>query len=233
MALPIQSAPTFFCELPSDGTEVKFRPFLVKEQRNLLLTKEDPNQKEITENIITLLTACTFEKLDISKLSTFDVEYLFLQVRSKSVGETVKLNLPCQKDDTHPKVELPINLADVSVDKSNMIDNTVMINDEIGMVLKYPTLMESMNISENDESQLLDVMKKCIVRIFDNEEVHEMMETPDSEIESFLDGMTIGQLEKVGAFFTGAPNLSHTVTYKCPECETEQSMTIRGLENFF
>jgi hypothetical protein len=92
MALPIQSAPTFFCELPSDGTEVKFRPFLVKEQRNLLLTKEDPNQKEITENIITLLTACTFEKLDISKLSTFDVEYLFLQVRSKSVGETVKLN---------------------------------------------------------------------------------------------------------------------------------------------
>ena len=192
MALPIQSAPTFFCELPSDGTEVKFRPFLVKEQRNLLLTKEDPNQKEITENIITLLTACTFEKLDISKLSTFDVEYLFLQVRSKSVGETVKLNLPCQKDDTHPKVELPINLADISVDKSSMIDNTVMINDEIGMVLKYPTLMESMNISENDESQLLDVMKKCIVRIFDNEEVHEMMETPDSEIESFLDGMTIG-----------------------------------------
>jgi hypothetical protein len=130
MALPIQSAPTFFCELPSDGTEVKFRPFLVKEQRNLLLTKEDPNQKEITENIITLLTACTFEKLDISKLSTFDVEYLFLQVRSKSVGETVKLNLPCQKDDTHPKVELPINLADISVDKSSMIDNTVMINDE-------------------------------------------------------------------------------------------------------
>ena len=79
MALPIQSAPTFFCELPSDGTEVKFRPFLVKEQRNLLLTKEDPNQKEITENIITLLTACTFEKLDISKLSTFDVEYLFFK----------------------------------------------------------------------------------------------------------------------------------------------------------
>jgi len=233
MALPIQSAPTFTCELPSDGTQVSFRPFLVKEQRNLLLTKDDPNPKDIHNNLVTLLTACTFDKLDISKLATFDVEYLFLQVRSKSVGESVKLTMPCQRHDEHPETEVSVNLSEVKCDKSSMIDNTVMISDDIGLVLRYPNLSESLKVTDDNEDEVFEIMKKCIVRIFDAEAVHEMVDTPDSEILTFLDGMTITQIEKIGEFFNGAPNLSHAVSYKCSECDEIQSVTLRGLENFF
>jgi len=233
MALPIQSAPTFFCELPSDGTEVKFRPFLVKEQRNLLLTKEDPTPKDMTNNITELLEACTFGKLDIKELPIFDVEYLFLQVRSKSVGETAKLEMPCQRDEAHPKTPVSINLSEIVCDKSEMIDNTIMISEDIGMVLRYPTIEESMLTTTTDEEVIFEIMKKCIVRIFDKEEVHEMRDTPDSEIDAFIDGLTIGQIEHLSSFFTGAPSLTHLIEWKCSECEEPQSMTLRGLDNFF
>lgn len=233
MALPIQSAPTFFCELPSDGTEVKFRPFLVKEQRNLLLAKEDPSPKEVLQSVKNLVEVCTFGKVNTTTIPMFDLEFLFLQIRSKSVGETVKINIPCQKDSNHPSTEVIVNVAEVVVDKSSMVNSTIMISDTIGVVMRYPTIDDSEILGDNTDDNLFQMMIRCMVRIFDNEEVHEMAETPDSDITKFLDSLTMGQLDKVGEFFIGVPQLSHKIEYKCSECEEPQTTVLRGLDTFF
>ena len=233
MALPIQSAPTFFCELPSDGTEVKFRPFLVKEQRNLLLAKEDPSPKEVLQSVKNLVEVCTFGKVNTTTIPMFDLEFLFLQIRSKSVGETVKINIPCQKDSNHPSTEVIVNVAEVVVDKSSMVNSTIMISDTIGVVMRYPTIDDSEILGDNTDDNLFQMMIRCMVRIFDNEEVYEMAETPDSDITEFLDSLTMGQLDKVGEFFIGVPQLSHKIEYKCSECEEPQTTVLRGLDTFF
>ena len=233
MALPIQSAPTFFCELPSDGTEVKFRPFLVKEQRNLLLTKEDPSPKEVLQSVKNLVEVCTFGKVNTTTIPMFDLEFLFLQIRSKSVGETVKINIPCQIDSNHPSTEVTINVAEVVVDKSSMVNSTIMISDTIGVVMRYPTIDDSEILGDNTDDNLFQMMIRCMVRIFDNEEVHEMAETPDSDITEFLDSLTMGQVDKIGEFFIGVPQLSHEIEFKCSECEEPQTTILRGLDTFF
>tara|TARA_B110000483_G_C18046707_1_gene484796 strand:- start:264 stop:923 length:660 start_codon:yes stop_codon:yes gene_type:complete len=219
--------------LPSDGTEVKFRPFLVKEQRNLLLTKEDPTPTEVMTSVKNLVKVCTFEKVDTSKIPMFDLEYLFLQIRAKSVGETVKLNVPCQNNKEHAPTETTVNVATIMVDKSAMVDSTVMVSDEIGIVMRYPTIDDSELLGNSTEENMFKMMTRCMVRIFDNESVHEMMDTPDSDIEEFLDSLTMGQLDKLGEFFIGVPQLSHSITFKCSQCDEPQTTTLRGLDTFF
>lgn len=236
MALPIQAAPKHRCILPSNGKEIEYRPFLVKEQRNLLLIKEDSDDATTVEGIINLLEQVVYTELNYKDLPTYDVEYLFLKVRSKSVGETVTIQAPCQVNSEHAPIPVKVNLDSVIVDNlSDTVDKKIMLTTTMGVVMKHPTVGDASKLSlgDNDEMDTLNMLSKCIVQVFTDTEVFEMSETPDSEIREFVDSLTFPQIELVSEFFEKMPVLRTTVDYKCPSCENAQSLVLEGIQSFF
>jgi len=237
MALPIQSAPTYKCTLPSDGREVTFRPFLVKEQKVLVIAKEGEDQSRSLASIKQMIKAVTaFEEnewLDVEKLPMFDIEYLFIKIRAVSVGETVKLNLPCKDKDCNGSGEVTINLDEVQVTKSKGIEPKVMINDNLGVVLRYPDwgLMEQVNKMPADQ-QPFEMLKQCITEIFDEENVYDTDDVSKQELNEFVDSLTFPQMEQLGAYFDDMPKVYMDVDFTC-SCGKKQSRTMEGLQSFF
>ena len=237
MALPIQSAPTYKCVLPSDGREVTFRPFLVKEQKVLVIAKEGEDQSRSLASIKQMIKAVTSydenEWLDVEKLPMFDIEYLFIKIRAVSVGETVKLNLPCKDNDCKGSGEVTINLDEVQVTKSKGVEPKVMINDNLGVVLRYPDwgLMEQVNKMPADQ-QPFEMLKQCITEIFDEENVYDTDDVSKQELNEFVDSLTFPQMEQLGAYFDDMPKVYMDVDFTC-SCGKEQSRTMEGLQSFF
>jgi len=237
MALPIQSAPTYKCTLPSDGREVTFRPFLVKEQKVLVIAKEGEDQSRSLASIKQMIKAVTaFEEnewLDVEKLPMFDIEYLFIKIRAVSVGETVKINLPCKDEDCNGSGEVTINLDEVQVTKSKGVEPKVMINDNLGVVLRYPDwgLMEQVNKMPPDQ-QPFEMLKQCITEIFDEENVYDTDDVSKQELNEFVDSLTFPQMEKLGSYFDDMPKVYMDVA-TCNTCGKEQSRTMEGLQSFF
>ena len=237
MALPIQSAPKYKTNLPSNGLEIEYRPFLVKEQRNLLMIKDDDEEAASLDGIINLLKEVVSTELDYMSLPTYDIEYLFLKVRGKSVGETVKLSFPCQKNSEHAPIEHVLNLEKVMIDTAQSVDNRVMLTEDMGIVLKHPTVKDAteLSLSSVDAIDTLEMMTKCMLQVFNSESVFEMSETPDREIREFVDSLTLEQLEKITEFFEDMPVLRAECEYTCPVCGTDekQTMILEGIQAFF
>ena len=234
MALPVQKAPTFKCELPVSGLNVKFRPFLVKEQQHLLITRESEDTQEIYDAILELIKSVTNGEVDASKLPMADLEYLFLQIRVKSVGETAKLPLVCQAEGCNGVHEEVLDLENVKVNTSEMIDNKINISDELIVELSPPTtkiIYKLQGLNENEMIQPL--MRACLLRIYDSEEIYEMSDHRDSEIDEFVLSLTIEQFEKISDYFESLPQLKHEVKYACKVCGHENLTTLQGLQNFF
>ena len=234
MGLPIQSTPTHECVLPSNGELVKFRPFLVKEQKVLTLARESEDQKQILDAIKEMIKAVTFEKVEATKLAMADLEYLFLKVRCVSVGETTKVSVPCNDTECNGSVELNINLEEAEMVGENP-DTTIMISDDVGVVLKWPSVgvAEKVGTKDNDESQAINVMKHSIVRIFDENEMNEINEVPPSEVDEFVDNLTFAQLGQLGEFFDNIPKLTIQTEGQCNVCNKTTSKTLEGINNFF
>jgi hypothetical protein len=238
MPLPKIATPTYELELPSTGQTVQYRPFLVKEEKVLVIALESEDPKQITTAIKTVIKNCILTKgIKVEALPTFDIEYLFLNIRGKSVGEVIEVNVVCPDDETTPaKVE--INLDDIKVQKDDKHTNKIKLDDSIMMEMKYPSLDEFIknNFDLNDTSnmdQSFDLIASCIDKIYTEEEVWVAADCTKKEINDFLESMNSSQFKEIEAFFSTMPKLSHTINVINPKTKVESEVVLEGLASFF
>ena len=238
MPLPKIATPTYELELPSTGQTVQYRPFLVKEEKVLVIALESEDPKQITTAIKTVIKNCILTKgIKVEALPTFDIEYLFLNIRGKSVGEVIEVNVICPDDEVTPgKVE--INLDDIKVQKDDKHTNKIKLDNSIMMEMKYPSLDEFIknNFDLNDTSnmdQSFDLIASCIDKIYTEEEVWVAADCTKKEINDFLESMNSSQFKEIEAFFSTMPKLSHTINVINPKTKVESEVVLEGLASFF
>ena len=237
MPLPKINTPTYELTLPSNGKKIKYRPFLVREEKILIMALETEDQKQITAAIIQILTACIMTRgIKLNELATFDIEYLFLNVRSKSVGETISLNLICP-DDEKTSVEVSIDLDSIKVKKDKSHTNIVKLDDNLSLKLKYPSMKQF--IESNFEagvetvSNTMDVVISSIDMIYNEEESWNASESTKKELEDFIDQLNTKQFKLIENFFDTMPKLSHKIKVKNPKTNVESTILLEGLAAFF
>ncbi len=236
MALPTMDLPTYELEIPSSKKKIKIRPFLVKEEKVLLLALESDDEKNIKQAVLNLLKACIQSRVKVENLSTFDLEYIFLNIRAISVGEVVEILITCQ-DDEETKVKYNLNLTDVSVIFPEGHNNKIMLNDNTGVIMKYPSFDDFVEgqfaNKEYNEDGVIKIIANSIDQIFQDEEVYDESTTNKKEFIQFVESLTKEQLEKIQAFFESAPRLEHKFKVTNPKTGVESEYTLRGLQSFF
>jgi hypothetical protein len=234
MALPKLDTPVYELEQPSTGDTIKYRPFLVKEQKTLMMASESNDDKQLKEALAGLISNCTFSKLDPYKIPIFDIEFLFLRIRGKSVGEKVDLNLLCP-DDNETRVSKSINLEDIGVNMEVGHTNEINITDKIKMVMRYPTLNDVTDIvGETDDIENLFLMiRQCVHEIHDGEKVYNKVDMSDSELKDFIESLTTEQFENLNKFFDTMPKVQHSVEVTNPKTKKKGEVVIEGIQSFF
>ena len=234
MALPKLKTPTYELELPSTGEKVKYRPFLVKEQKHLMLAMESEKATELRDALATLVSSCTFEKIDPYDVPMFDIEFMFLRFRGKSVGEKVKLDVLCP-DDEKTRVEVEVNLEDVGVQLDADHTNEIEITKKIKIIMKYPDLNDMVEMENEDAavSATFNMIKRCVHEIHDGETVYPKVDMSDTELAEFLDNLTTGPFEKIQNFFTTMPKIIHVLKVTNPKTKKKGEVIIEGIESFF
>jgi len=236
MALPQVVLPTYELEIPSNGKKIKYRPFVVKEEKLLLLALETNDEKQIEDAVRNLLKGCIQSRVKIENLAIFDLEYIFLQIRAVSVGEIVEMRVTC-KDDEKTEVRYNLNLSDVKVTKTEASNPKIMLSDDLGVMMKYPAWNEfiigSIMGGNPTSGDVIEIIAGCIDQIFDAEDVYDGSTTSKKEFVQFVEGLTNSQFEKIQQFFAEIPRLEHTFTVKNPNTGEESEFTIAGLTNFF
>ena len=236
MALPVLITPTYELEVPSTEEKIKYRPFLVKEEKILLIALESSNNTEIIQAIGQIVSECTFNKLDLGKMPMFDVEYMFLQIRAKSVGETSQLRLLCP-DDKKSYADVEIDLNDIGVEVIEGHTNKIELTDEMGIIMKYPTIdsFQSTGITSISSSNMLDVISSCILQIYDKkgEEVHYAKDQTVKELIDFIEQLSSQQFKDLQKFFDTMPTLKHTIMVENPKTKVKNKIELNGLNDFF
>ena len=233
MALPKLETQVYELEQPSTGEKIKYRPFLVKEQKTLMMASESNDDKQVKEALAGLITNCTFSKLNPYNLPLFDIEFLFLRIRGKSVGEKVDLNVLCTDDDK-TRVKTTLTLSEVNVNMKEGHTNIIDVTDKIKIVMRYPTLKDMVDMDGmQDINNVLLMMKKCVHEILDGEEVHSRVDMSESELEEFFESLSGQQFEKVTEFFDTMPKIAHAITVKNPKTKKENNIILEGLQSFF
>jgi hypothetical protein len=239
MPLPKINTPTYELELPSNGKKIKYRPFLVREEKILIMALESEDMKQITDAIIQILSDCIQTRgIKVSDLSTFDIEYLFLNVRAKSVGETVEVNVTCP-DDGETTVQMEIPIDDIKVQKSKDHKNIIKLDDNLSMKLKYPSIDQFVenNFETNEETsdvnKSLDMITSCIDMIYDEEESWSASDCTKKELSEFLEQLNTKQFKEIETFFTTMPKLSHTIKVTNPNTKVKSDIVLEGLASFF
>ena len=236
MALPKLTTPTYELELPSTDEKIKYRPFLVKEEKILMMAMESKATADITQAVKDIVSECTFKKIDITNMPMFDIEYIFLQIRSKSVGEVSKLKLLCP-DDGKTYADVEINLTEVKVQVGDDHTNKIELGDGKGMIMKYPTLesFKETGIRDINPSNMLDVIGTCIMQIFEEEgkKTYDPKDQTKKEVTDFIEQLNTKQFKQVQKFFETMPKLKHEVTIKNPKTKKESKITLTGLNDFF
>lgn len=236
MALPKVALPTYELELPSNGKTVKFRPFVVKEEKILLMALDTEEEAAITSAVKDLLKNCVSSRVKIESLPTFDLEYLFLNIRAVSVGEDVDMTITC-KDDDKTQVKYTFSLLDVKVEKPEGNDPKIMLSKEMGIIFRYPSFNEFIDSSiigkTLDPEAYIDTISGCVDQIFDGEEVYDSSTTSKKEFREFIEGMTTAQFKKITEFFETIPRLEYKFNIINPETGVESEYVINGLQNFF
>ena len=236
MALPKLGYPTFELELPSTGKTIKYRPFLVKEEKVLLMALESKDEKQVVSAVKDLIKNCVITRIKVDNLPSFDLEYLFLKIRGASIGENITLTVTCL-DDNETQVEANININDVEILKPEGHDKKIMFDDKTGLVMKYPSMKEFVDREflqkEMKTEDVYGFIADSIDQIFDDEEVYDSSTTTKKEFRTFVDNLTTKQFEKIQEFYTTCPKLSHTFKVVNPKTSKESSYTIEGLQSFF
>lgn len=237
MPLPKLAAPTYELEVPSTGKKIKYRPFLVKEEKILLLAMETEDENQMANAVKTILQNCIqTPRFKVDSLALFDIEYIFLNIRGKSVGETIDLNITCP-DDNETVVPIKLSLDDIKVQKKEGHSNIIKLTDEVSVVMKYPSmdLFVKNNIADSGSEidDVFEIASMCIDQIVEGEDVYESSNFSKKEILEFLEGMDTKQFIQVQKFFETMPKLSHTVNIKNPNTGIDNEIVIEGLASFF
>lgn len=235
MALPKMVVPKFFTTIPSTKEKVAFRPFLVKEEKALLLALESTDENSMVDAIKETISACVETKTNIEKLPFFDLEYLFLQIRAKSVGEEAKFQYrhaggvnregkPCEA-----VTDVVVKLDEVKTEEDPKHTNKIMLTDTVGVIMRYPTIetMKELVTKRND----FEVVSRCIESVFDENDMYEPENTQDAI--QFMESLNSSQFAKIVEFFETMPKMKHTVTYNCKGCGQEDTVTFEGIADFF
>ena len=239
MALPKLNVPVYEAILPSTEKVIKYRPFLVKEEKLLLTALEADDSKALSSAVKQIVNNCVQGELDVDNLSTFDIEYLFLRLRAKSVGEKVTVGLRpwgCPKNEgklCENSTSVEINLEEVKVDKSTASSSKIMLDDKIGIKMKYPDIDSVNIIGTSSDAAGMDIIRGCVDMIFTEEETHERDSFTDKELDEFIDSLNSQQFKLIKDFFDNMPILTHTVKYKCETCGEKKETTLTGLNSFF
>jgi len=230
MSLPTLNTPTYELILPSSNKKIKYRPFLVKEFK-ILLTALESEEDEITRVLLELIDSCTFNKLDLNVLANFDIEYIFINLRAKSIGETTDLVYKCSCEHEN-KVQL--NLLDLKVTKPDNFTNRIMVTDDVGVIMRYPKFNEMMDIYSNlNSDKVIELISNCIQTIFTQDEMFNTKEYKKEELISFVETFNKSQFEKLESFFVNMPRLIHNMQSICENCGKENDIVLEGLQNFF
>tara|TARA_B100001175_G_scaffold104221_2_gene88498 strand:+ start:2178 stop:2885 length:708 start_codon:yes stop_codon:yes gene_type:complete len=234
MALPKVVAPTYELELPSNGKKIKYRPFLVKEEKVLLIAMDSGDEKQITQATVDVIKSCVSSRIKIEDLPSFDLEYVFLKIRAASVGEEITVNVVCL-DDNKTKVSHTININDVEVFKPKGHTDKIMINKNVGIIMKYPKLDHFIEFGVRGETDMdgLDIIVGCIDQIFEGEDVTEASECTPKELQEFIESLTQRQFNKVAKFFETMPKLQHKFDVINPNTKKSSTYTLEGLQSFF
>ena len=240
MALPKLNVPVYEAILPSTEKVIKYRPFLVKEEKLLLTAMEGGDETAMIPAVKQIINNCVQGNLDVDKLPTFDIEYLFLRLRAKSVGEKVTLGLKpwgCPKNNgelCENSTQVDINLEEVVVIKNDKHSNKIMLDDKIGIKLSYPDLSKLGKVDKIDTAESgMDIIKDCIDMIYTEEEMYERGTFNDKELDEFVDSLNTQQFTKIKDFFETMPALKYTAKYKCETCGEEKETIVQGLNSFF
>ena len=235
MALPKLNVPEYNLKLPSSGKSVKYRPFLVKEEKLLYLAMESGEQKDMIDAVKNILTSCTSLR-SLKDLATFDIEYLFLKIRTRSVGENVDVNITCP-DDNETQVPVSIPLDDIEIKTSPEHKREIKLSDDIIITMGYPSfdMFVKLNLVGDDPGvdQVFEMAAACVETIADSEQVYDCKDSSKKELLAFFDDMNSGQFKKIQTFFETMPKLSHTIKVMNPNTNVENEVTLEGLSSFF
>ena len=233
MPLPVLSTPTYELNIPSTGQTVQYRPFLVKEEKILLMANEGGEPAEIVRAMKQIIESCIQNGYNTDNMPLFDVEYIFLKLRSKSVNEISEVGFRCPECDEVIKIE--VDLSEVEVISNENHSNKVELTDDVGLIMNYPQLdsINMNNLEDTDIDTIFDVVSSCIDSIYQGEEIYDGKDYTKDEIAEFINNLTQQQFQKVQEFFDTMPKLSHTVQYDCSKCDYNQPLVLEGLQNFF
>ena len=236
MALPKLNAPTYELEVPSTDEKISYRPFLVKEEKLLLMALESGKNEDVVSAVKDIVSECTFNKLDIEKLPMFDIEYIFLNVRAKSVGEISKLKLLCP-DDNKTYADVEIDLTKVNVEIGEGHTNKIELTDDMGLIMTYPGIntFKDKGLTKLTAENMIEVISACILQIYENkgEKVYNAKDQTQKELVEFVESLNTKQFKDVQKFFDTMPRLKHIVKVKNPKTKVESDITLSGLNDFF
>ena len=233
MALPKVTTPEFQTELPSTQETIHFRPFLVKEEKLLLMAQQGKDQKEILNVVFQILESCLKTPLEVKKLAPFDIEWLFLQLRAKSVGEVIELKLKHMKEECQGTTDVEININDIKVTYPDKRDDVIMMDQNIGVKMRYPSvdMIDPEKFEDPSIAEIFGLLDKCVVNVFDANQVYN--EFTSQELTDFLESLDQKQFQKIVDFFNNTPKVKHTVEYKCAKCGEIVKYPLEGLLDFF
>lgn len=231
MALPQLNTAKYTTVIPSLDKEVTFRPYLVKEEKILMIAMESQDNKQIIRAIKDVIKACVFDDIDVEKLAMFDIEAIFLALRSKSVGERVDVRLKCNK--CEQLTDVNINLDDVQLPEGS-VNNVIQLNDSVGVTMRYPSIndVEGMN-QEGGVKEMMKIIGMCIENIFDDDNVYEAGTYSEKELNDFIDGLNSSQFQKISKFFEDLPAIQHNVKFNCVSCNEKNDVELKGIASFF
>lgn len=235
MPLPKLETPTYVTVLPIAKTEVEFRPFLVREEKILLIAQESSNNRDIIRSVLRVLRACTFEKIVVEDLCMCDFEYLFLQIRSKSVGETSKVKLKCEKDDHYTAVEISLSDVDITLtDNESDALSIIKLNDDVSIKLQPLRVAAAVKLDENNKADsLTEMIRASTEYVFDANNTYSLDNVSKKEFEEFVSSMSHQNLEAIQKYIDNQPFVSKTVEFTCEKCGHKNSIVLKGIASFF
>ena len=243
MALPKVSTPTYELTVPSTGEKVSYRPFLVKEEKTLLMAAEDQNISTITKAMRDIISTCTEGEVDLKTLAPYDIEYIFLQLRGKSIGDVINLNLKkpesieCEESECPGSTEIRIDIDDIKIDTSSIIDSKIELTKDIGIKLGFPQLDSVQKYTTKGGGMTPDgvfkMINDCIEYIWEGKEIYKAKDSTQKELNDFIESLNSEQFNKIRNFFESMPRLRHEVTWTCSKCDKSAPLLLEGIDSFF
>ena len=244
MGLPKVTTPTYELTIPSSGEKVSYRPFLVKEEKVLLMAMESKDTAAMTKAMKEIISSCTEGDVNIKDLAPFDLEYFFLQLRGRSIGEIIEVKAPrppnftncCEEATEEDICELSINIDDIKVDTSKISSPDIEISGDVGVKMKFPEMDSITKYTAEGEMKAADIFKliiECIDYIWDGEEIYQAKDHTKKELDNFLESLNTGQFNKIREFFESMPRLTHDVDWVCSKCNKSKTLTLLGIDAFF